>query len=78
MPRSALPHHCFSVVEILERILSYVQTKNTLATLARTCLSFRDPALDALYGELDELGDLLRCLSSDVVASGLEQLVRFL
>ena len=33
-----------------------------LAALARTCKAFKEPALDLLWEELDDLSPLLRCL----------------
>ena len=33
-----------------------------LAALARTCRTFKEPALDMIWGELDDLTPLVRCL----------------
>ncbi|EGO21425.1 hypothetical protein SERLADRAFT_441776 [Serpula lacrymans var. lacrymans S7.9] len=40
--------------------------KRTLASLARTCKLFSGPALDALWGELDDFAPLVRCMSSNL------------
>ena len=33
-----------------------------LATLARTCKAFKEPSLDMIWEELDDLTPLIRCL----------------
>ncbi|EIW78499.1 hypothetical protein CONPUDRAFT_30971, partial [Coniophora puteana RWD-64-598 SS2] len=38
-----------------------------LAALARTCLAFREPALDALWCSLDDVDPLLRCLPQNLI-----------
>ncbi|KIJ63077.1 hypothetical protein HYDPIDRAFT_29769 [Hydnomerulius pinastri MD-312] len=61
-------HRCFSIAEILGEIFSFIYDKKTLARAARTCHSFKDPALNALYKEVDSLNDLFSCLSADLYA----------
>ncbi|KAF9226222.1 hypothetical protein BS17DRAFT_729241, partial [Gyrodon lividus] len=56
---------CLRITDILENIFSYVE-QTGLARLARTSHFFRDVALDALYKELDALGNLLKCMTDDV------------
>ncbi|KAF8999300.1 hypothetical protein BDQ17DRAFT_1246699, partial [Cyathus striatus] len=38
----------------------------TLANLARTCLAFQEPALDALWSDLNSFSPLATCLPSDL------------
>ncbi|KAG6333713.1 hypothetical protein ID866_5380 [Astraeus odoratus] len=42
------------------------QVRQTLAGLARTCKSLKEPALDALWADLDSLYPLLTCLPVEV------------
>ena len=61
-------HHTLEIQEILLEILGYCRSPRTtsstcdLATLARTCRAFKEPALDALWEELYNLSPLARCL----------------
>jgi len=44
----------------------FVQVRRTLAGLARTCRALKEPALDALWWDLDSLYPLLTCLPVEV------------
>ncbi|KAF8549232.1 hypothetical protein OG21DRAFT_1421666 [Imleria badia] len=66
-------HHALQIHEILSDILFYCSLPvlntyhrkhitSTLASLARTCRTFKEPALDELWGTLDDLSPLVRCL----------------
>ncbi|KAF8135801.1 hypothetical protein EV363DRAFT_1429498 [Boletus edulis] len=61
-------HHALEIHEILLNIFGHCYPPDTwqgasnLASLARTCLIFKEPALDILWEELDDLSILARCL----------------
>ncbi|KAG9316244.1 hypothetical protein JVU11DRAFT_2271 [Chiua virens] len=71
-------HHALQLDEILLHVFSYchshcVKTQNVgrrgdcfstaeLAALARTCRTFKEPALNVLWLELTDLSPLARCL----------------
>ncbi|KAF9225243.1 hypothetical protein BS17DRAFT_730527 [Gyrodon lividus] len=70
-------HKALCVQEILSNIFDRVCTdlddpewqpnlNPSLAALARTCRTFQEPAVDALWFQLDDLTPLLRCLPQDV------------
>lgn len=57
-------HRCLAIPEMFDLILTYLQTKPTLASLARTGRTFHAIALDHLWMNLDEgLGPLLALFS---------------
>jgi hypothetical protein len=80
-------HNALGIHEILFDIFNHVcaitaadgSTKKpnlnpSLVALARTCRAFQEPALDALWLQLDDLTPLLRCLPEDVwVLSAVEE-----
>ncbi|KDQ62051.1 hypothetical protein JAAARDRAFT_203272 [Jaapia argillacea MUCL 33604] len=57
-------HNALQIPEILENILENLNRK-LLSVVSRTCLVFRDPALDLLWKNHATLGDLIRCMPSD-------------
>ncbi|KAF9233796.1 hypothetical protein BU15DRAFT_53408 [Melanogaster broomeanus] len=63
-------HRALLIHEILCMIVDFVHDNSwvfnpTLAALARTCKAFKEPALDTLWFELDDLSPLARCLPRD-------------
>ena len=72
-------HQALQIEEILINIFSFCYVKRRLprrlarrqlwyansrvAALARTCKTFKEPALDMIWAELDDLTPLVRCLS---------------
>lgn len=63
-------HQVFWVDEILRHILSYTaENKRDLATLARVCRSWKDPALDFIWERLPSILPLLH-LTPHPVNSG--------
>jgi hypothetical protein len=59
-------HRCLDVQEIILIIFHLTTTKRDLAALAVTCKTFRDPALEILWSELNEFSPLARCLPNDI------------
>ncbi|KIK98960.1 hypothetical protein PAXRUDRAFT_823302 [Paxillus rubicundulus Ve08.2h10] len=70
-------HNALHIQEILSNVFNRVCTDRggfewqpnlnpSLAALARTCRAFQEPALDALWFQLDDLTPLLKCLTKDV------------
>ena len=63
-------HHALEVQEILLNIFRFFGRRHydrddgpgDLASLARTCRTFKEPALDILWEVLDDLSPLARCL----------------
>jgi hypothetical protein len=60
-------HICLLPPEILLRVFAIYQedfhgSRATLAFLARTCQTFKEPALDILWQDLDGLEPILSCL----------------
>ncbi|KAF8550073.1 hypothetical protein OG21DRAFT_1488050 [Imleria badia] len=62
-------HHALEIQEILLNIFQHCyspgrwkDTTSDLASLARTCRAFREPALDVLWEDLDDLSPLAQCL----------------
>lgn len=68
-------HHALEIREILSIIFSHCtpldllsayrdedDSASDLLALARTCRVFKDPALDLLWRDLDDLSPLVRCL----------------
>lgn len=54
-------YHALEIQEILLNILGHCHLPE-LSTLARTCHTFKEPALNVLWEELDDLSPLARCL----------------
>ncbi|EIW74229.1 hypothetical protein CONPUDRAFT_78197 [Coniophora puteana RWD-64-598 SS2] len=59
-------HPCLEILELLEQIVSHVEDKDSLAKFARVCRSFQEPALDALYINVECFFEFFVSLSSDV------------
>ncbi|KAF8441667.1 hypothetical protein L210DRAFT_3537868 [Boletus edulis BED1] len=67
-------HHALQIQEILFNIFGHCyqysalsgdidqHSSSDVAALARTCRAFKEPALDVLWQELDELSPLVRCV----------------
>ncbi|KAF8549986.1 hypothetical protein OG21DRAFT_1500086 [Imleria badia] len=59
-------HHALEIQEIVSNIFDHFSDDNTaapsLAALAITCRTFKEPALDVLWRTLDDLSALARCL----------------
>lgn len=61
-------HHALEIQEILLNILGHCYSPGKrretadLPALARTCRAFKEPALDVLWEELDNLAPLARCI----------------
>ncbi|KIJ61285.1 hypothetical protein HYDPIDRAFT_137858 [Hydnomerulius pinastri MD-312] len=54
-------HDVLCITELLDVICQFA-TRSTLAKLARTCRAFEEPALDALWKDLETLAPLSNCL----------------
>lgn len=52
-------HKCLQIPEIIERIFKVSDSPSTLASSARTCYFFSEPALNALLGIHGTLGAIL-------------------
>ncbi|KAJ6455319.1 hypothetical protein C8R47DRAFT_1166175 [Mycena vitilis] len=71
-------HNCLRIPEIIDMICSYVPPYSArtadgrvhcdLAAVARTCIVFRDPALDHLWKSTELPALLTRCMPSDLWA----------
>ncbi|KDQ51684.1 hypothetical protein JAAARDRAFT_210967 [Jaapia argillacea MUCL 33604] len=66
-------HACLQLPELLSQIIEFLSpdppwAKGTsnLATLARTCRLFYEPALDALWEHQSDLGPLIKCMPKDL------------
>ncbi|KAH7929967.1 hypothetical protein BV22DRAFT_1116525 [Leucogyrophana mollusca] len=59
-------HLCLAISELLRTIITNTTQDGTLASLARTCKAFKDPALDVLYAELSSLYPLVKCMPQDL------------
>lgn len=56
-------HPVLRIQEILLNIFGHLfKPPSDLLALARTCRAFKEPALDVLWEELDDLTPLVRCL----------------
>ena len=78
-------HRALHIQEILIHIFSfysagwgllYHDANSYLVALARTCKTFKEPALDMIWAELSNLTPLVRCLpgTSWVESEGVSQL----
>ncbi|KAF9232054.1 hypothetical protein BU15DRAFT_67817 [Melanogaster broomeanus] len=65
MNPALLIHEIFFVIVYFVRVDLWMLKNPTLAALARTCRAFKEPALDMLWFELDDLSPLVRCLPRD-------------
>src|ERR1700734_2586338 len=59
-------HRCLRVAELLNYICSFAD-EATLHSLALTCRSFHDAAIEYLWVSLPSILPLLKCFPSDVV-----------
>jgi hypothetical protein len=66
MPPSSM-ERCLGVAELLSTILFFMD-RPSQARLAQCCRRFLEPAVDALWSELDSLAPLLRTMPHDVWA----------
>jgi hypothetical protein len=55
-------HQILAVREVISHIVSYVESQDTLAVLARTSSVFSVCALDRLWHAIDRLVPLARCM----------------
>ena len=59
-------HHALQIQEILQNIFDYCRrvhgATTDLPALARTCRTFKEPALDVLWEQLDDVSPIARCL----------------
>lgn len=74
-------HICLLPPEILLQVFAIYQedyrgSRATLASLARTCKTFKEPALDILWQELDELEPILSCLAACLPAGVIDKNTR--
>ena len=66
-----MPHHCLQIPEILLSVFRYSvvdgQTDHgSLASFARTCSHFYEPAMEILWYTLSDVGALFTCLPDGV------------
>ncbi|EIW85496.1 hypothetical protein CONPUDRAFT_150305 [Coniophora puteana RWD-64-598 SS2] len=59
-------HRALLISEVARNITYCQSEKKALAALAQTCRAFSEPALDALWRELDSLLPLLECLGNAI------------
>jgi len=66
-------HICLLPIEILVDIFAAIyevgfkkKSLRTFATLARTCRRFKEPALNALWKDMEDFTPLILCLPEDV------------
>ncbi|KAG1755578.1 hypothetical protein EDB19DRAFT_415224 [Suillus lakei] len=71
-------HVCLLVTDILHNIFAIIYedaeptSRATLAALARTCKTFKEPALDILWKHLDGFKPLISCLPEDVTSTNVQ------
>ncbi|KAH7889099.1 hypothetical protein F5I97DRAFT_1925674 [Phlebopus sp. FC_14] len=58
-------HKALHITEILHAVCGFA-AQDSLAKLARTCRAFEEPALDALWANLETLEPLVHCLPSNI------------
>ncbi|KAI0049885.1 hypothetical protein FA95DRAFT_1677212 [Auriscalpium vulgare] len=65
-------HRCLQILEIVYQVVQHLASEDghasSLAHLALTRKIFLEPALDALWCNLDDLGPLVNCFPGDVLA----------
>lgn len=59
-------HQCLSICEVLYSICDRTDTKADALSLAMTCRTFLEPALDALWREIVLFDPLIACLPGDL------------
>jgi hypothetical protein len=57
---------CSLIPEIVDYICNQVDSLQSLATLARTCRFFQEPALSYLWYELETPVPLIMCMPADL------------
>ena len=62
---SSIQHRALYINEVLKHIC-HVADNSTLATVARTCKVFQEPALEALWCHLPDFTPLVRCFPSEI------------
>ncbi|EIW83229.1 hypothetical protein CONPUDRAFT_136334 [Coniophora puteana RWD-64-598 SS2] len=55
-------HRCLRILDVILQIVHWIDDDRSLTRLARVCKLFQDPALDALYEEIDDFSNLVQCL----------------
>ncbi|KAJ7074771.1 hypothetical protein C8F01DRAFT_34915 [Mycena amicta] len=59
-------HHCLRIAEVLGNIFENLERDYAaLAAVARTCTTFKEPALDGLWKRQNTLDNILKCLPTD-------------
>ena len=76
-------HHALEIQEILSNIFDhrlspYRRVTADLAALARTCRAFKEPALDLLWRELNDLSPLVLCLPGASCTRRINDKVRYI
>ncbi|EIW83500.1 hypothetical protein CONPUDRAFT_81410, partial [Coniophora puteana RWD-64-598 SS2] len=59
-------HHALEISEVIQLVLSHVDNHWALENLAQVSKAFHEPAINALYSELDFWFEILRCLPQDL------------
>ncbi|KAH7909873.1 hypothetical protein BJ138DRAFT_1088702 [Hygrophoropsis aurantiaca] len=59
-------HQTLHIEELLCHIFAQITDPRTLFSLACTCQTFKDPALNALYFQIDNFTPLIKCLPRDL------------
>ena len=71
-------HRCLLIPELVCLLcdeLGAMAANSSLAKLAQTCLAFSEPALNALWYELDDLLPLIQCMPCDLWSIGEGEIV---
>ncbi|EIW83495.1 hypothetical protein CONPUDRAFT_152516 [Coniophora puteana RWD-64-598 SS2] len=63
-------HRCLEIAEIFDLVVSYLDQKSSLTSLARVSRSFNEPAINALYADLDNWFEFLMFLPRDLWSFG--------
>ncbi|KAH9944746.1 hypothetical protein B0H21DRAFT_451518 [Amylocystis lapponica] len=63
-------HRCLQILEIITAVLGFIEYEGGeyhphLASIARTCRAFQEPALDRLWYYQFNLYNLVKCMPSD-------------
>ncbi|EIW85964.1 hypothetical protein CONPUDRAFT_160875 [Coniophora puteana RWD-64-598 SS2] len=59
-------HRVLQIPELREYIFHLINKRSAYASLAAVCRAFQDPALDALYGDVDDFCNLLKCMPGNL------------
>ncbi|KAJ7664492.1 hypothetical protein DFH06DRAFT_1324043 [Mycena polygramma] len=59
-------HRSLEILEIVTLVCREIDSQSALASLARACKLFCDPALDELWKEQDTLYNIVRCMPRDL------------